>query len=173
MTPSSDAHDARGQQFTRAAGVAVPLWSLQGAEDLGTGDILDLIPFIDWLARWQHRVVQLLPINEAGPEEASPYSALSAFAIDPSYIALAHVPEITASTAARRWLGGAQVRRKRSAWSARRSATARRSTASSCACWSSASPSSRRPGPARAPTPSPRSTRRMPGGSTTTRCFAR
>ena len=42
--------------FTRAAGVALPLFALRGAEDLGTGTLLDLIPFIDWLARYGQRV---------------------------------------------------------------------------------------------------------------------
>ncbi len=100
--------------FTRrAAGVAVPLFSLRGAADLGGGDIFDLIPFIDWLARWHQGVVQLLPINEGAPGEASPYSALSAFAIDPSYLAAARVVEIEHSAAAQRWLRTAPVRRKR------------------------------------------------------------
>jgi 4-alpha-glucanotransferase len=97
----------------RAAGVAIPLFSLRNAGDLGSGDILDLIPFIDWLAHWCHTVVQLLPINEAAPAEASPYTALSAFAIDPSYIAAARVADIACSDAAQQWLRSPQVRRKR------------------------------------------------------------
>jgi 4-alpha-glucanotransferase len=97
----------------RTAGVAIPLFSLRSAGDLGSGDILDLIPFIDWLAEWHHGVVQLLPINEAGPSEASPYSALSAFAIDPSYIAATQVADVAQSEAAQRWLRTPQIRGKR------------------------------------------------------------
>jgi 4-alpha-glucanotransferase len=107
-------HPPNPQRFPRrAAGVAIPLFSLRGARDLGTGDILDLIPFVDWLARWHHGVVQLLPINEAAPVEASPYTALSAFAIDPSYIAALRVADIEHSMAAQQWLRAPQVRRKR------------------------------------------------------------
>ena len=101
------------QRFPRAAGVALPLFALRGASDLGSGNILDLVPFVDWLARWHHGIVQLLPLNEAAPGEASPYAALSAFAIDPSYIAAAQVADIARSAAAQQWLGGPQVRRKR------------------------------------------------------------
>jgi len=101
-----------GQRFVRAAGVALPLFSLRGADDLGTGSILDLIPFIDWLDRWDQRVVQLLPLNEAGPVEASPYTTLSAFAIDPTFITTSQVADVAGSTAAQRWLRAPQVRRK-------------------------------------------------------------
>jgi 4-alpha-glucanotransferase len=39
------------------------------------------------------RVLQLLPINEMAPGQQSPYSAISATALDPVYITLPHVPE--------------------------------------------------------------------------------
>jgi len=96
----------------RAAGLAVPLFSLCGADDAGSGQILDLIPFIDWMARWHQRVVQLLPIHETAPREASPYTALSAFAIDPGFISAANVIDVSASAAAQRWLLSPQVRAK-------------------------------------------------------------
>lgn len=41
---------------------------------------------IDFALAMGHRVVQLLPIDETAPGEASPYNALSVFAIDPLYI---------------------------------------------------------------------------------------
>jgi 4-alpha-glucanotransferase len=101
-----------GQHFSRAAGVAVPLFSLRGASDDGSGTILDLAPFVDWLDSWHQRVVQLLPINEGSPAEASPYNAISAFAVDPTYISLAHVIDIAHSEAARNWRESAPVRRR-------------------------------------------------------------
>jgi 4-alpha-glucanotransferase len=73
----------------RLAAVLIPLFSLRTGEDLGRGEILDLIPFIDFASAMGHRVVQLLPLGETAPEEASPYSALSVFAIDPLYISVA------------------------------------------------------------------------------------
>src|SRR5437868_15183550 len=101
------------QRLGRAAGVAVPLFSLWGAHDLGGGEILDLIPFVDWLAHWHQGVLQLLPINESAPDEASPYTTLSAFAIDPSYIAASRLMDIEQSSAAQQWLDTPQIRRKR------------------------------------------------------------
>ena len=98
--------------FERAAGVAVPLFSLRGSHDLGSGTILDLIPLIDWLDRWHQRVVQLLPLNEAAPGEASPYSALSVFALDPGYISTAHVAEVVEDEAAREWLDCVPTQRR-------------------------------------------------------------
>ena len=98
--------------FPRAAGVALPVFSLRTRTDAGGGGILDLIPFIDWLAGWHQRVLQILPINEADPDQASPYSALSAFATDPSYISAARLPEVLGSAAAQRWLRSLQLRRK-------------------------------------------------------------
>jgi 4-alpha-glucanotransferase len=115
------------QSFARAAGVALPLFSLRGADDVGTGEILDLIPFIDWLQRWQQRVVQLLPINETAPGEASPYNSLSAFAIDPSYISVTRVPEVEHSAAAQEWLRSAEAQQQLDR--GRRSTRRRRRTA--------------------------------------------
>ncbi len=100
------------QQFRRAAGIGVPLFSLRGAQDLGSGTILDLIPFIDWMARWHHTVVQLLPLNETAPDEASPYTTLSVFALDPGYISVSAVPDVIDSEAAQRWLQSPPVQRR-------------------------------------------------------------
>lgn len=99
----------------RLAGVALPLFSLRGAEDLGSGTILDLIPFVDWCAGWGLRVLQLLPINEAAPLEASPYKALSVFAIDPSYITVLQLPEVRHSAAAQAWLATEKVQERQQA----------------------------------------------------------
>jgi 4-alpha-glucanotransferase len=49
-----------------------------------------------WLAAAGQRVLQLLPLNEMATGEYSPYSALSAMAIDPIYIALPAVPDFVA-----------------------------------------------------------------------------
>ena len=103
-------------QFPRAAGVALPLFALRGAHDIGTGEILDLIPFIDWVDRWQLRVVQLLPINETAIGEASPYNTLSAFAFDPAYISVSQVPDIEHSQAAQELLGAPRVRAQMRRW---------------------------------------------------------
>ncbi len=97
-------------QFPRAAGVALPLFALRGAYDLGTGEILDLIPFIDWMDHWDQRVIQLLPVNETAIGEASPYNTVSAFAIDPAYVSVSQVPEVEHSRAAQEFADTRSVR---------------------------------------------------------------
>src|SRR5437588_7375538 len=49
-----------------------------------------------WLAGAGMRVLQLLPINEMAPGQQSPYSAISAMAVDPVFIALAAVEDFEA-----------------------------------------------------------------------------
>jgi len=75
----------------RAAGIVLPLFSLRSAGDWGIGDIGDLAPFGSWLRRAGFRALQLLPISTLPASESSPYSALSAMAIDPVYVS---VPDV-------------------------------------------------------------------------------
>jgi 4-alpha-glucanotransferase len=97
------------QTLPHAAGVVIPLFALRGAHDVGTGEILDLLDAVEWLASWQHSVLQLLPIYEAQPDQCSPYDALSAFAIDPTYVSTSHVVDVQRSAAAHAWLSSAAV----------------------------------------------------------------
>ena len=80
----------------RRAGALVPLFSIPSRESWGIGEIPDLPVFARWLHDAGLSVVQLLPVNEMGDNQTSPYSALSAMAIDPIYIALRDVPEFYA-----------------------------------------------------------------------------
>ena len=72
----------------RRAGLLIPLFSCPSAASWGIGDISDLVPMAAWLAGAGQRVLQLLPINEMAPGQQSPYSAISAMAIDPVFISL-------------------------------------------------------------------------------------
>ncbi len=72
--------------ITRLAGILVPLFSLRTEGDLGRGEIMQMAPMADFALRTGNRAIQLLPLDESAPGEASPYSALSVFAIDPLYI---------------------------------------------------------------------------------------
>src|SRR5215472_1777588 len=80
--------------LTRSAGILIPLFSLRTRDDLGRGEILDLAPMIDFALSMGHRVIQLLPLDETGPEELSPYSAMSVMAIDPMYISIRGLPGV-------------------------------------------------------------------------------
>ncbi len=71
-------------------GVLVPLFSLRSKESVGVGEFLDLIPFGEWAKKCGLDLIQLLPVNDTG-EESSPYSARSAFALNPVYIRLQEI----------------------------------------------------------------------------------
>lgn len=59
----------------------------------GLGEIPDIPRFAEWLADAGHGLLQLLPVNEVSPGENSPYSSLSAFALDPIYISLSEMED--------------------------------------------------------------------------------
>jgi 4-alpha-glucanotransferase len=77
----------------RHAGVLVPLFSIPSRSSWGVGEIADLARFAGWLRQAGLDFVQLLPVNEMQEGQNSPYSALSAMAIDPIFIAVGNVPE--------------------------------------------------------------------------------
>lgn len=78
----------------RHAGALVPLFSIPSRRSWGIGEIPDLVPFGRWLDSAGMRFVQLLPVNEMQEGQSSPYSALSAMAIDPIFISLLDLPEL-------------------------------------------------------------------------------
>ncbi|HEY4121602.1 MAG TPA: 4-alpha-glucanotransferase [Byssovorax sp.] len=104
MTPKSIGKDAprsrRGAAPSRpgrrrVAGVTIPLSALRTEEDWGIGEI----PALPHLAGWLKDeagvgLIQLLPFQEISGAETSPYAALSAFAIDPMYVAASALPEL-------------------------------------------------------------------------------
>ena len=89
---------------SRRAGILVPLFSLSSSRGWGIGEIPDIPPFARWLESAGQRVLQLLPINEMAPGQQSPYSAISAMAIDPIFITVPSVPEFAALGATRTYL---------------------------------------------------------------------
>jgi len=86
----------RTQSEPRRAGILVPLFSVPSSRSWGIGEIGDIAPLARWLETAGQRFVQLLPINELPPHERSPYSALSAMAIDPQFITMAAVEDVDA-----------------------------------------------------------------------------
>jgi 4-alpha-glucanotransferase len=80
----------------RHAGLLVPLFSIPSRSSWGIGEIADLPRLGAWMADAGFSFVQLLPINEMADGQNSPYSAMSAMAIDPIFIAPAAVPDIEA-----------------------------------------------------------------------------
>src|SRR5215203_6032826 len=86
----------RSQPGSRRAGILVPLFSIPSSASWGIGEIGDLDPLTRWLESAGQRFVQLLPINELPLHERSPYSALSAMAIDPQFITMNAVEDFDA-----------------------------------------------------------------------------
>ena len=81
----------------RRSGILIPLFSAPSSGSWGIGDIGDIESLSRWLAGAGQHILQLLPLNEMAPGHQSPYSAMSAMAIDPIYINVAAVPESIAN----------------------------------------------------------------------------
>ena len=75
-------------QRVRRAGISVPLFSLRSSRSWGIGEIGDIPAMAEWLRAAHQSVLQILPLNELAPSESSPYSPLSAMAIDPQFISI-------------------------------------------------------------------------------------
>lgn len=77
-------------QLPRAAGVAVPVFSLRSERSLGIGEFADLKPLADWAASTGLRMIQILPINDTTSShdwtDSYPYSAISVHALHPAYL---------------------------------------------------------------------------------------
>lgn len=54
---------------------------------MGIGEIPDIKFIIDWCKKTGISIIQLLPLNELGPDHA-PYNAISTFALEPMYLRL-------------------------------------------------------------------------------------
>jgi 4-alpha-glucanotransferase len=80
----------------RSAGLVVPLFSLSSRRSGGIGEIGDLPLLAEWLRQAGLSTLQLLPVGTLPAGETSPYSALSAMAIDPLYVSLDQVADFQA-----------------------------------------------------------------------------
>jgi 4-alpha-glucanotransferase len=69
----------------KRAGLLLPVFALRHEGDLGVGDVQGVIAALGFLKRQKFSLLQLLPINETGPDN-SPYNAISSLALDPVYL---------------------------------------------------------------------------------------
>jgi len=81
----------------RHAGVLVPLFSIPSSRSWGIGEIPDVPVFASWLRRAGQDLLQLLPINEMAVGQRSPYSAMTAMAIDPIFIGVHALDDFAAA----------------------------------------------------------------------------
>lgn len=74
-------------------GINLPLFSLHTATSCGIGEYPDLVPIAEWCRGLGFDIIQLLPLNDTG-HDTSPYSALTAFALNPINIGLTSLPYV-------------------------------------------------------------------------------
>lgn len=71
----------------RAAGVLTPLFSVYSKNSAGVGEFPDLELLVDWAAKCGLKLVQLLPLNDAG-FNFRPYDSESSIALEPMHLSL-------------------------------------------------------------------------------------
>ena len=80
------------EETWRAAGVAVPVFSLRSEHSYGVGDFGDLRRLVDWAAETGMKFIQVLPVNDTTTShqwpDSCPYNLTSAFALHPHYVDL-------------------------------------------------------------------------------------
>lgn len=82
----------------KAAGVAVPVFSLRTENSFGVGDFNDLCQFTDWAHSVGMKMIQLLPVNETVAShnwlDSYPYKSISVKALHPIYLNLGKMGEL-------------------------------------------------------------------------------
>ena len=77
----------------RHTGLMVPLFSAASTRSWGLGELPDIVPLARWMETAGLDRLMLLPLGAMPDGETSPYSAISAMAIDPIHIALDDVDD--------------------------------------------------------------------------------
>ena len=85
----------------KGAGTAIPVFSLRSERDFGIGEFTDLKLLVDWAAATGQSIIQTLPVNDTTMtytwRDSYPYSANSSFALNPVYINLEMVGQLSDS----------------------------------------------------------------------------
>lgn len=83
----------------KAAGIAIPVFSLRSRTSFGIGDFNDLKKLIDFSAACKLKMVQILPVNDTIAHktwtDSYPYAAISVFALHPIYLYLPAMGKMT------------------------------------------------------------------------------
>ena len=82
----------------KGAGTVVPVFSLRTEGSFGVGDFGDLKMMVDWCAKTEQRVLQILPINDSTIthtwQDSYPYNSISIYALHPQYTDLRQLPQL-------------------------------------------------------------------------------
>ena len=80
-------HLRLAEETWRAAGVAIPVFSLRSEHSYGVGDFGDLRRMVDWAVATGMKVIQVLPVNDTTTDgrwhDSYPYNIVSMFALHP------------------------------------------------------------------------------------------
>jgi len=76
----------------RLIGTVIPVGALRTEKSIGVGEFADLAEFGALCVKMGIGLVQLLPVNDTG-YQSSPYSALTAFGLNPLYLRIGDLPE--------------------------------------------------------------------------------
>ena len=93
MNPARRAALASSSPSGRHAGILIPLSAIPSTRSWGIGELPDVAWAADWLRAAGLDLLQLLPMGEMTAGQCSPYSALSAMALDPIFISLADLED--------------------------------------------------------------------------------
>ncbi|MBP9841266.1 MAG: 4-alpha-glucanotransferase [Simkaniaceae bacterium] len=99
-------------------GINIPLSAIHSKNSCGIGEYLDLLPLIDWLSDIGMDCLQLLPLNDSGPDP-SPYNSETALALHPVYLSLHALPNNThplPQLPIKKWVDYAHVLREKLNW---------------------------------------------------------
>ena len=79
-------------ELYKAAGVAIPVFSLRSENGFGIGEFPDVKKLADWAHKTNLSIIQILPINDTTANyswtDSYPYAAISVYALHPQYLSL-------------------------------------------------------------------------------------
>ncbi len=83
----------------KAAGVAIPIFSIRTEDGYGIGEFCDIKKMVDWCIKTRLRILQILPINDTTNNfdwhDSYPYNAISMYALHPIYINIERIGGLT------------------------------------------------------------------------------
>jgi len=78
-----------GQGDWRAAGFAIPVFSIRSKESAGVGEFNDIKKLVDWAVKTNMQLIQVLPVNDTTATnswiDSYPYAPISVHALHPIY----------------------------------------------------------------------------------------
>ncbi|MGX8695422.1 MAG: 4-alpha-glucanotransferase [Prevotella sp.] len=86
----------------KGAGTVIPVFSLRSEGSFGVGDFGDLKMMVDWCAKTQQRILQVLPITDTSItgtwQDSYPYNSISIYALHPQYMDMRQLPTLADET---------------------------------------------------------------------------